>query len=157
MTFSRIIVSMVALFMLGFGLLGIADNNASTLLPKKDGIVCFEVRDAGGTTLGEYKISLSRMKGKYYHANFEMTSEDGDLTNLGFGTAREVNGKVYMTLVNSGKSETAMYTGISHIVLDIATLSGVAESIGHDRNYHDLSIDTGYEIVYVYYISSCNE
>lgn len=158
MTLSRVLVSMLVLFVLGFGLFSIPNGEASTPWPKKDGVVCFEVRDAGGTTLGAYKLSVSREKGNYYHVNFEVISEDGNLLNLGFGTARVVDDKVYMTVVNSGKNDVAMYTGTSHMVLDRATLNGVAESIGHDRNYHDLSIDTEYEIVYLYYIpSSCND
>lgn len=157
MKLSRVLVSMAVFFALGFGLLSIPDGKASTPWPKKDGVVCFEVRDAGGTALGTQKLFVSGIKGKYYHVYFEVTSEDGNLINLGFGTARVVNDKVYMTMVNSGKNDVSMYTGTSHIVLDRVTLNGVAESIGHDRNYLDLSIDTEYEISYLYYIPSCNE
>jgi hypothetical protein len=141
---------------LGFGLLSSTDGKISTPWPKNNGVVCFEVRDAGGNPLGTYKIVVSSKKGKYYQLNFEMADEDGNLFNLGFGNARVTADKVYMTIINAGKSDTAMYTGTSHIVLDKVTLNGVAESIGHDRNYHDLSLDTGYEIAYLYYIPYCN-
>ena len=156
MTLSRVLVSMVVLFVLGFGLLSSPDGKISTPWPERHGVVCFEVRDAGGNPLGTYKIVVSGKKGKYYQLNFEMAYEDGTLFNLGFGNARVTADKVYMTIINAGKSDTAMYTGTSHIVLDKATLNGVAESIGHDRNYHDLSLDTEYEIAYLYYLPDCN-
>jgi len=54
-------------------------------------------------------------------------------------------GTVLMTVNSAGKDDEAMWTSTTYVVLSAATLNGTYESIGHDRNYFDLSIDTEYE------------
>ncbi len=70
--------------------------------------------------------------------------KNGSIHNIGSGTAYVRGKSVYMTVDHAGKDSVAMWTGQEYAVLDKKTLIGESESIGHDYNYDDSSLDTQY-------------
>lgn len=89
------------------------------------------------------KLGVSHMGGGHYLLAGKMIKSDGTLHNIVNGNAEIVGNNIYVTLVHSGNGNGAMWTGTVLVTLDISTLNGTAEGIGHDRNYSDQPFVSG--------------
>jgi hypothetical protein len=90
-------------------------------------------------------LGASYVGGGHYLVNGRILA-DGTLHDVVSGNAEIEGNAILITVVSSGRDNQAMWTSTAHIQLDTSTFNGTYESIGHDRNYNDLSIDTEYEI-----------
>ena len=71
--------------------------------------------------------------------------ENGNIKNIGNGAAYIKGDFVYWTLNLVGNDEASMWSSQSYLILNKRNLIGQIESIGHDKNYLDGSLDTQYE------------
>ncbi len=122
-----------------FCLTGIISSNveASDYL----GDFCWQSQTEDGIVI--MKVGVSHMGGGHYLLAGKMIKSDGTLHNIVNGNAEIVGNNIYMTLVHSGKGTGAMWTGSVLATLDISTLNGTFEAIGHDRNYSDQPFVSG--------------
>lgn len=91
------------------------------------------------------KAQITPMGGGFYTTN-HIAVEKGGIINIGTGTAYIKGNSVYWTIADAGKDSVAMSTSISFMVLNKNTLIGKSESIYHDKNYADDSLDTEYQV-----------
>lgn len=83
-------------------------------------------------------------QGSGFFAVSSILIENGKFQNVGGGTAYVKGDSIYWTLNFAGNDETAMWTSQSYLIINKRTLSGQLESIGHDINYNDDTLDTEY-------------
>lgn len=103
------------------------------------GDVCWQLDD-GAVTL---KLGFSSIGGGHLLVNGRMSGNG--ITGIVSGNAEVEGDNLLLTVVHSGRDKESMWTSTSNITINLSTLNGTYESIGHDRNYKDLSVDTEYE------------
>ncbi len=94
---------------------------------------------------GAYIKAKITSQGSGFFSVSSILIEDGKLNNVGGGTAYVKGDSVYWTINNAGNDQVAMWTSQSYLIINRLTLIGQIESIGHDKNYADGSLDTQYE------------
>ena len=68
--------------------------------------------------------------------------ENGNLKNIGNGSAYIKSDIVYWALNLVGNDQASMWSSQNYLILNKRTLIGQIEYIGHDKNYTDGSLDT---------------
>ncbi len=129
----------LVLFVLSFSLLtrfGVSSAGASTYL----GEVCWASTQGNDSIVT--RLGFSYLGDGHFVLAGKMTKNGTVLHNTLNGNGEIHGNNFHTTLTHSGKSGIAMWTGIIRMVLDISTFNGTAESIGHDYNYSDSTLDT---------------
>ncbi len=133
----------IAFFLVGiaslFCFMGIAVSNAAAADYLGD--FCWSAGPDGGIL----KVGVTSVGGGHHIVNGKILDPGGGRPDIVSGSAEIDGTNILVTLVDSGNDETAMWTNTISITIDLSTMNGKYEYIGHDRNYTDLSIDTDYD------------
>lgn len=120
-------------------ILSILANEARAAWPTTPGLRCWSY----GT--GAFIKAQINPEGKGFFTVSSILIENGLLNNVGGGTAYIKGETVYWSLNVAGNSQEAMWASQNYLVINKRSLVGQLESIGHDKNYADGSLDTEYE------------
>ncbi|WP_045227258.1 hypothetical protein [Methyloterricola oryzae] len=71
--------------------------------------------------------------------------ENINLKNVGNGVAYIKGDTVYLALNLVGNDQTSMWSSQNYLIINKRNLTGQSESIGHDKNFIDGSLDTEYD------------
>ena len=136
-SFAYVLIGFISIFCLT----GIVSSNveASDYL----GDFCWTIAQ-DGVPMGIAKASVSYIGGGHYLLSGKVTAYDGKVY-IGHGNAEVEGNSILMSVNGSGRSAEDMESGTVHVVLETATLNGTWESMGHDVNYSDQSIDIEHE------------
>ena len=124
---------------------GISDVEAQSLWPRMSRVLCWEIT-LDGVPIGIAKANVSYIGGGHYLLSGKITAYDGKVY-IGHGNAEVEGNSILISVNGSGQSAEDMESGTVHVVLGTATLkgNGIWESMGHDVNYSDQSIDIEHE------------
>jgi hypothetical protein len=137
-TLAYVLIGFVSIFCL-VGLLS-SPAEASDYL----GDFCWTIAFLDGVPSGIAKASVSYIGGGHYLLSGKITADDGKVY-IGHSNAEVEGNSILISVNGSGQSAEDMESGTVHVVLETATLNGTWESMGHDVNYSDHSIDIEHE------------
>jgi hypothetical protein len=120
--------------------LSILANEARAAWPTTKATICWSY----GT--GAFMKAQITPQGSGFFTVNSILIENGKLNNVGGGTAYIKGDTVYWTLDLAGNGQEAMWTDQIYLVINKTSLVGQFESISHDKNFAEGSLDTEYEI-----------
>lgn len=142
-TKTRKLLAVVAAFLVSAILGMMHAGEASAALPKAVWPMTTAIRCWSIESGMFIKARIAPQSSGFFTLSFIVVSK-GAIHNVGTGTAYLRGDLVYLMLGDVGNDSNAMWTSQSYKVINRYTLTGQEESIGHDKNYADSSLDTEY-------------